>query len=153
MIRYGCIRRGAATATLISFCTACYSERPLTAPAPAQASRIIAQVTDTGAVTMANVIGPAALSVEGVVAEADAGTWKLHLLRVEQRGGMSSRWNRELVTFPRYALTNAREKRLDKRRSWIVAVALTAAIVAGTLLFGSALGGDDGPGGEPVPPA
>jgi hypothetical protein len=151
MIRHY-IRRGIAAATLISFCTACYVERPLTAPAPAPASRVVAQITDTGAVAMANVIGPAATEVEGLVAEADAGTWKLHLLRVEQRGGTSARWNRELVAFPRHALTNARERKLDKRRSWIAAAVITAAIVAGTLLFGGGLVGGGGDG-EPEPPA
>jgi hypothetical protein len=151
MMRCGSMRRGVAVLTLASFLTACYTERPVTAPAPAPTSRIIAQVTDTGAVAMANTIGIAAVEVEGVVAQADANVWKLHLVRVGQRGGTSTRWKREVVTFPRYALTNAREKTLDKRRSWIVAGVLAAAIVAGTLLFGSVITGGAG-NGEPVPP-
>lgn len=152
MTRYGRVRRCVATSTLVAFLTACYVERPLTAPAPAPAARIVAQVTDTGAVAMAGTIGSAAVEVEGLVVEADASTWKLQVTRVAQRGGTSTRWNREVVSFPRYALTNAREKRRDKRRSWIVAGVITAVLVAGTVLFGPAITGADG-SGEPEPPA
>jgi hypothetical protein len=152
MIWHGSIRRGVAVATLCSFLAACYTQRPLSMAVPAPATRIIAQVTDTGSVAMANMIGVAALEVEGVVAEADATTWKLHLLRVDYRRGNSEQWSRELVSFPRYALTNAREKQLDKKRSWIVAGLITAAVVTLTVLFGSVLGGEM-TDGTPVPPA
>jgi hypothetical protein len=130
---------------------ACYTERPVMSTAPTPTSRIVAQVTDSGAVAMASAIGVAAVEVEGLVAEADASVWKLQLLRVTQRGGTSTRWNREVVTFPRYALSGAREKKLDRRRSWIVGGVITAAVVALTLLFGPSITGGEG-GGEPEPP-
>ena len=151
MMRNQAVRRTVAFATLVSFFTACYTQRSIGVAVPAPATRIIAQVTDTGSVAMANTIGAAALEVEGVVADADAGTWRLHLLRVDHRGGNSSRWNRETVTFPRYALTNVRESRLDKKRSWLVAGLATGLVVALTVLFGAVLSGDTG-GGEPPPP-
>jgi hypothetical protein len=152
MIRHCPMRRAVALVTVVSFFAACYTQRPLDVALPAPETRIIAQVTDTGSLAMANTIGAAAFEVEGVVAEADATTWKLHLVRVDHRGGNSTRWNRELVSFPRHALTNAREAKLDKKRSWIVAGAVTAAVVALTVLFGSVLRGA-GSDGEPVPPA
>jgi hypothetical protein len=151
MMRNQAVRRTVALATLVSFFTACYTQRPIGVSVPAPATRIVAEVTDTGSVAMANTIGAAALEVEGVVAEADAGTWRLHLLRVDHRGGNSSRWNRETVTFPRYALTNVRETRLDKKRSWVVAGLATGLIVALTVLFGAVLSGNTGDG-EPPPP-
>ena len=151
MMRNQTVRRAVACATLVSLFTGCHTQRPIGVAVPAPATRIIAQVTDTGSVAMANAIGSAALEVEGVVAEADASTWKLNLLRVAHRGGTSSRWNRETVTFPRYALTNVRETRLDKKRSWIVASLATGAIVALTVLFGAVLSGSTGDG-EPPPP-
>jgi hypothetical protein len=72
MIEHNCVRRAVWTMTSISFLTACYTERPVTSPSPLPSSRIIAQVTDTGAVAMASAIGVAALEVEGIVADADA---------------------------------------------------------------------------------
>jgi hypothetical protein len=152
MIRNCRVRRAVALVTLVSFLTACYTQRPLGVSLPSPDTRIIAQVTDTGSVAMANTIGAAALEIEAVVAEADANTWKLYLTRVDHRGGNSSRWNREAVSFPRYALTNVRETRLDRKRSWMVAGLVTGVVVALTVLFGAVLGGSSGDG-EPVPPA
>ena len=151
MMRNSALRRVAASVTLVSFFTACYAQRPIGVSVPAPATQIIAQVTDTGSVAMANTIGPAATEIEGVVAEADAATWKLQLLRVDHLGGNSSRWKRETVTFPRYALTNVRETRLDKKRSWIAAGIVTGLVVALTVLFGAVISGSTGDG-EPPPP-
>lgn len=148
----GAARRTIAIATVASLFVACYTQRPLGMAAVAPATRVVAQVTDTGAVVMANVIGLAATEVEGIVADADASRWRLHVVRVEHRGGNAVMWNREVVAFPRIALTNVRERRIDKKRSWIVAGLITAAIVTATVLFSSVLGGDES-GGTPVPPA
>jgi hypothetical protein len=145
------VRRVVACLTLASFMTACYVERPVTAVAPAAQTRIVAQVTDSGVVAMANAIGPGAVEVEAVVAEADASVWKLQLVRVEQRGGTSTQWNREVVTFPRNALTNARAKTLDRKRSWLAASLIAAGVVLAAVVFGAVLTGDS-PDENPVPP-
>lgn len=151
MMRKHVVRRAVATAMLLSFFTACYVQQPIGVSVPTPATRIIALVTDTGSVAMANTIGAAAVEVEGVVADADATTWKLQMVRVDHRGGNSSRWNRETVTFPRYALTNVRETRLDKKRSWLAAGIVTGLVVALTVLFGAVISGSTGDG-EPPPP-
>jgi hypothetical protein len=147
-MRQRAMRRVVAVATLLSFFTACYAQRPLTAPVPSPTTRVVAQLTDSGVVTMANAIGPGAVAVEGVVSEAGTDGWTLQLLRVEQRGGVSTQWNREPVRFPRNALTNVRERRLDRNRSWFAAGVVAAAAVAIALLFGPVLGGG---GGDPDP--
>jgi len=152
MIRHPLARRSAGLVTLMSFFTACYSHRPLATAVPAPATRIVAQVTDSGVVAMANAIGPGAVEVEGIVAEADGNAWRLHLLRVEQRSGASTAWNREVVSFPRNALTNARERKLDKGRSWGLAAILAAGALAIGLLLGPAISGQDTPP-TPIPPA
>jgi hypothetical protein len=151
MMRNRTVRCAVALISLVSFFTACYTQRPIGVSVPLPAARIIAQVTDTGSVAMANTIGPAATEIEGLIAEADASTWTLQMLRVDHRGGNSSRWNRETVTFPRYALTNVRETRLDKKRSWIVAGLAAGLVVALTVLFGAVISGSTGDG-EPPPP-
>lgn len=133
-----------------AFVTACYKHVPVAAPA--LSTRIIAQVTDTGSVVMANAIGSAATEVEGVIAGVTDAAWRLQLVRVDHRGGMSSLWQREEVAFPRIALTNVREKRLDKKRSWLVAGALTAGVVLVSKAFGGVLTGGSDDGGTPPPP-
>lgn len=136
---------------LVPLLAACYTQHPLVTPAPAPATRIVARVTDSGVVAMSNAIGAGAVEVEGVVAAADAGAWDLQLVRVEYRGGAQVVWNREQVSFPRYTLTNATERRLDKRKSWLAAGLITAGAFLAARLFG-AFGLGDGPGGEPPPP-
>jgi hypothetical protein len=140
----------ARAAALLLCLSACYTQHPLGAPVPEPGMRIIAQVTDSGTVAMANKIGSGALEVEGVVVAADADVWNLQLLRVDQRGGVSTSWNRELVSFPRYALANSRVKLFSRKRSWMTAGILTASAILAAKLFGAA-GADEMPGGTPPP--
>ena len=130
-------RRCVACATLASFLVGCYSQYPLGLSVPAPATRVTAEVTDTGTVVMGNAIGPGAIGLEGIVADANATTWKLYMLRVDQRGGISTVWNGELVTFPRNALTNVSEKRLDRKKSWAAAGLIAAAAILAARAFGA----------------
>jgi len=136
---------------LVPLLTACYTQRPLTAVAPAATTRIVAQLTDSGVVAMANAIGAGAMEVEGVVAAADAASWDLQVIRVDYRGGTSMPWNGERVSFPRYTLTNASERTFSKKKSWIAAGLITAGAVLAARLFG-AFGFGSGSGSEPLPP-
>jgi hypothetical protein len=110
----------------------CYTREPLATPVPAPAVRIVATVTDTGAVVMGNTIGTGASEVEGVVAEATDTGWTLHMVRVEHRDGRSVPWNREVVSFPINALDNPSVVVLNKQRSW----AFAGGVVVGALLLG-----------------
>lgn len=128
----------------------CYRQVPIDTATPAPATHIQAQVTDSGVVAMGNLIGGSAQEVEGVVVEATDREWKLSMLRVEQRGGMSVDWNREIVTFPRSALMRPSQKTLDKPKSWLLA----GGIVAGAILAGQvfkSLGADDNTDNNPPP--
>lgn len=139
-------------APLVLLLTACYTRLPLTTSTPEPATRIVARLTDSGVVAMGGAIGSGAYEVEGVVAEADTSVWKLQLTRVEQRTGSSINWNRELVSFPRYALTNATEKRFDRTRSWMAAGLVTAGAILAAKFF-SDIGAGEDINPPPPPPA
>jgi hypothetical protein len=130
---------------------ACYVQRPLSNPTPETSTRIIAQITDTGSVAMASAIGPGARMVEGVVVRAEPTAWDMEVIRVDYRGGGSQLWNRERVTFPRYALTNASERAFNRKRSWIIGLAITGTAILAARLFG-VIGFGGGPGDEPGNP-
>lgn len=132
--------------------SACYTQIPMTTDVPAPSTRIIATVTDSGTVVMANKIGPGAQAVEGVVTAADAKEWTLSLVQVEYRGGTSVQWSREVVTFPRYALTNPTVKRVDMAKSWIAGGLVAASVFIVAKAFG-AVGTSDNGGTTPSPPA
>jgi hypothetical protein len=118
---------------------------------PEPATRIVAEVTDMGTVEMGNAIGAGAVAVEGIVASTEGESWSLQLVRVNHRDGRSILWNRELVTFPRSALTNVEVKRLDKVRSWVAVGLVVVAAVAAGRAFGL-VGGDEPTDIEPPPP-
>jgi hypothetical protein len=127
----------------------CYVQRPLETPVPAPQMRIVAQVTDSGAVAVGSRLGPGAVQVEGVVATADESAWNLKLLRVDYRGGTSNTWNRELVTFPRFALSNATERRVNKTRSWLLAGLIGAGAILASQLFSEFSSGEGDDGEQP----
>lgn len=135
---------------LVLLLAGCYTARPMEVPVPLPETRVIAQVTDTGAVAMGGRIGPGAVEVEGIVASADANVWNLNLLRVDQRGGTSVLWNRELVSFPRNALARPTENRLDKPKSWGAAALVLATAIVAAKAF-KALGADAPTDGTPIP--
>ena len=149
MFLSGLSRRSVALGLMVSL-VACYTQRPLALAMPAPATRIVAEVTDSGVVAMSDAIGPGSTEVEGVVVTADAGAWTLQLVRVNHRDGRSIIWNREVVTFPRDALTNVMERTLDKKRSWVTAGLITASALLVGGLFGVIAGGEN-QGEEPIP--
>ena len=136
-------------ASTILFLGACYTAHPLESPLPQPAAIIVAQLTDSGVVAMANAIGPGAEEVEGVVSSADATMWNLNVIRVDHRGGSSVMWNHELVPFPRYALTSVSEKKFDRGKSWLAGGLLAAGAFAAAKLF-HALGADQNTDTGPI---
>ena len=83
--------------------------------------------------------------------EATPEVWKLQVLRVDDKFGASNVWQRQVISFPRYALTRPRMKRVDMTRSWLAA----GGIVAGAVLAAKVFGGlivDDGGDPNPTPP-
>jgi hypothetical protein len=140
----------AAAALAAVFLAACYSQAPLEVAVPTPETRLVAQVTDSGAASLSNAIGPGAMEIEGIVTEADNAQWKLQLLRVDTRFGASNLWRREVVAFPRSALTRPRVKRFDRTKSWLAGGGIAVAAIVAARLF-SGLAADEGPDGTPNP--
>lgn len=138
------------TVSFVLALTACYTQQPLGTAVPAPTTRIIARLTDSGAVAVGPSVGPGALEIEGVVATADEAAWNLNLLRVGYRGGSSVIWNRELVSFPRNSLAFVTEKKVSRSRSWLAAGLVAAGAILASQLF-SHRGADEPGGGEPPP--
>jgi len=137
-------------AGLLFVVAGCYRQLPLASPLPQPNQRIVAEVTDTGVVAMSNLLGPGAQEVEGIVVAADNEAWDLRMLRVDYRGGTSVLWREEQVRFPRYALSQATERRFSSGRSWLMAAAVTSLALLGAKFLGVIGGGSDE--GKPPPP-
>lgn len=150
MRRSSRLGRAVALGLLVST-AACYMHVPLETPTPPPSTRVVASVTDSGTVALGNAIGPGAIEVEGLVAKTDVEAWELQLLRVDHRDGRSIAWNRELVSFPRGALANPTERRLDRTRSWLAAGFITVGAIVAASLF-QLVGADDVSNPDPIPP-
>ena len=148
----GIIRRPVSAVFALPLLVGCYSLAPLETPMPSPDTRIVATVTDSGAAALSNSIGPGATEIEGIVSEADGAQWKIRLLRVDTRFGGTSAWDREVVTFPRFALMQPRVKVLDRRKSFLAGGGIVLGAFLAARLF-SGLAADEPPGGGPVPPA
>jgi hypothetical protein len=135
---------------LAVFASACYTQRPLDTAVPAPATRIVADLTDSGTAALGDLIGPGALEMEAVVAQTSVDAWSLQLLRVEHRDGRSIAWNRELVQVPRSALDHVMERRLDRTKSWIAAGAVVTGAFIVARMF-QLIGAEESAGGEPTP--
>ena len=139
-------------ATLLVTMAACYNSVPLGMGMPEPNARIVATLTDIGAERMAGTIGSGVREIEAIVSSATDSIWQLRLVRVDQRSGTSTHWNRELVSFPRSALTNPTGKRIDRKKSWLFASAIAiGAFVAERFLVGAFAGEEER--GPPAPPA
>lgn len=147
----GGIRSVVSAAVAAVAAAACYSHQPLTTMVPAPHTRVVAEVTDLGRTALGNAIGPGATRVDGEVVAADTASWTLALIRVGYRGGADVPWNREQVVVPRYALSEPKERRFNRRKSWLTAAIITTTALLAARLFG-AFGFGEGPNGEPEPP-
>lgn len=115
--------------------TACYDRKPIGLATPQPESRVIAALTDIGAQQMAGRIGPAATEIEGYIDSATDSVWRIRLIRVDQLGGYSTAWAQEIVDFPRSALNAPVERRLNKKKSWMMAGVVTVAAVMARYAF------------------
>jgi hypothetical protein len=139
-------------AASVALLAACYTQAPLDVAAPAPSTRIVAQVTDAGAAALGNTIGAGALEVEGVITEATPDEWKIQMLRVDDKFGVSNPWQGQVVTVPRQFLTRPQTRRLDKTRSYLAAAGITVGAVLAARLFGGLIVGDPDDT-DPVPQA
>jgi hypothetical protein len=138
-------RTSLALACLVGL-TGCYRTTELATPVPAPGTRIVAELTPTGAERMEDLIGAEAVAVEGRVAETRPEGWELSLLRVDHRGTLGVQWSGEHVVFPTEALRGVRERRLDPVRTGAFTAALGAVLfVLARNFFGFTIDGDTPP--------
>lgn len=91
----------------------CYTYRPLSTPAPAEGTRVSAQLTGQGSVDLAGQIGPDVLHVEGEVVRADSTGVELVVREIESFRGIRSDWDGEQVRIPMDAVAGMQERRLS----------------------------------------
>jgi hypothetical protein len=139
--------RAALVVVSLAGLTGCYRTAELSTPVPAPGTRIVAELTPTGAERIEALIGADAVGLEARVAEVRPEAWELSVLRVDHRGSSSIPWNGERVVIPTDALRSVRERQLDTLRTsaFVGGLGVTLLILARNFM-GAWISGSDGDG-------
>jgi hypothetical protein len=137
----------ACSAAVIGGCYV-YTPAPV---APAAGSHLLLELNDRGRVGLGDSIGPAATVIEGTTIFGSDSAYRLGVTRVGYLNGQSNKWTGEPLVVSKEFVTNAREEKFSKSRTWLTAGAMTAAAVVfistrGLLGLGS---GSKDPGNGP----
>lgn len=131
--------------------TGCYNMRPTELSGGISGQRVVIGLTDEGSREMTPLVGADAVSLEGVVIQAEAERWLLSMRSVQHTSG-GTRWNGESIAVPASAMESVVEKRLSRSRTGLLIGGIVAGAIALAHEFidiGPSDGGDGG--GSPVP--
>jgi hypothetical protein len=154
MLRSRRTRSTVALMLLLPQLAGCFQYVPATTEAVPTGSRISFGVTDPGRVALSDAVGPGVQRIEGRLVATTDTSLVLSVLAIEHVDlRVPLKWRGEQVAVPRNYVTDVREWRLSKGRSWLLAgLIAVGAVVAAQLAitgFGSD-GGNDKPGpGDP----
>jgi hypothetical protein len=106
----------------------CYGYYP---PSPSAAGRdILVNLTDSGSVVLARVVGPSVVGVQGRFLSDSEGTLVVNASGVRLRDGREAPWRGERIAIPHSLIATTSERRFSRGRttlfSGVVAVALVA---------------------------
>ena len=120
-------------------------------PAPAPGSQLLVEINDRGRVGLGDSIGSSAQVIEGKSVSTADSAITLSVSRISYLTGQSNGWTGEQLVIPKMFVTNVRERKFSKSRSWLVSDAVAAAVGAfiasrDIIGFGSTNGDDNGGG-------
>lgn len=142
-------RRAAGVILLTVHLGGCFRYVPVGGtPVPA-GSVVSVAVNDRGRVALADEIGPGVMKVHGRFIESTDSAIVLSMSSVEFMDlGVAVRMNEERVQVPREFVTELREKRLSRSRTWLTVALIGAGLVAASFVAITGFGGDV-PGDRP----
>ncbi len=129
----------------------CYVTTPVPmAPAPAVGTKLHVQLTDNGATTLAQYVGPNVSYIDGrLLTETDTNV-ALAVTATTLRSGDEQYWKGETVSLPHSAIATVAVKKVSWWRSALLAGG--AVLVAGSIGF-AAGGSNSGGPRQVIPPA
>ena len=144
-----------AGATALAFDTACYAYHPAAGPLTPERQRVRLQLTPDGTTELARYLGPRISTVEGVlVARQPDGALEVGVESVQTGDGIRQSWSGEgTVSFPAAFVAGVEVNTLDRQKSVLGGLVLTAGIIAISIaaLKVSGSQGDPGAGGTTPP--
>lgn len=144
-----CGRAVRGPALLVALGAACYNSTALGTTTPAPGTPVALELSDQGRVGVGVELGPSLDRIEGTVVGVTDSTYLLRVARVTDVRGVPAAWGGETVAVSRAWVGRAYERRFSRSRTYLVAGAVTAALVAFIATRGFGLGGPvlQNPGG------
>lgn len=130
--------------------TACYSTVPVSAPPPGRAE-VILDMTPAATEQMSSFLGRGTVSVRGRLLEWQPDSIVISMLATELSQGDEQLWKGERVAVPRAAVARITERRIQRGRTGLLALASVAVIVTAIGVISNGIGGTSGGGTKPVP--
>lgn len=118
----------------------CYTARPLIG-APDAGVQAVVTLNDRGRVLLGEALGPNADRVEGQVVDRSDSAFVLAVRNVRYVGGQANEWKSERVSVPVAGVRGIEEHRFSRARTWALAGAIGAALLA--LILTRSIFGDD----------
>lgn len=116
--------------------TACYRSVPIEPGVVTPGREVVLELTPNGSLELAPQLGAQLVSVTGRLGDVTGSRYVVSVRQTNARGGIETLWKGEQANIPKNLVTQVFERRIDKKRSWMVA-GLT---VVGVVLAGEAFG-------------
>jgi hypothetical protein len=130
----------------------CYNYVPISTGAPPLGSEFRARLTDDGTTRLTPLLGAQVAVVEGRVSDANDSAYVVSVSATTNRAQQQTFWTGESISLPRSSVQTIEARKLDRRKTWLIAAIGVAGGILTARIFGwggSASGGD---GGTPPPP-
>lgn len=127
-----------AALAMLSLTAACYSYKQAESVdqvAPATGSHIRVRLTQEGAASLAQQIGPQAVNLDGDVVAAGQDTLRLALSSVEDARHITTSWKGEQVTIPRGAIESVGQRKLAVGPTALLGGLAAGSVVAAAAIF------------------
>ncbi|MGQ0643571.1 MAG: hypothetical protein ACT4P6_22720 [Gemmatimonadaceae bacterium] len=131
----------------------CYNYVPISAAAPPLGSEFRAQLTEEGSARLTPLLGAQVALVEGRVSGTNDSAYVVSISATTNRAQQQTFWTGESITLPRSTVQAIEARKLDRRKTWLIAAAgvIGGLVTAQIFGWGGSASGTDGGGGPPPP--
>ena len=124
-----------AAMSLVSGCYSYKQYESVDTVAPAVGSQIQVRLTQQGATSLAQQIGPQAVTLDGNVVAANQDSMRLALSSVEDSRHIATEWKGEQVTIPRDAIASVGQRKLAVGPTALLGGLAAGGVVAAAAIF------------------
>ena len=118
-----------AVVVLLPNVTGCYESLAVQTSAVPAGTEVSLAITDRGRVALGPQMGEGVVRLNGRVAEASDSAYVVRVSSVEYLASPTGHWTGEEIKVPRDDVASVAERRLSRKRSWLMAGIVVGAIV------------------------